>query len=137
MERGTDSVKLPRIFTTTAVRLAIRYTLVYALILGVALAAGLWFVTRQVDEALKSDLEQDFFTLRRGFEGADIEYLTSAMRARQRETKGAGTLYLLISPDEEKLAGNLLGWPDETGDRAGRRGAHGLDRRGGSSQRRL
>ena len=49
-------MKLPRLFRTTAVRLAVRYALAYIVVLGLALVAFFWTTSRYVDSRLETAL---------------------------------------------------------------------------------
>ncbi|MGH8632049.1 MAG: hypothetical protein ACREU7_14975, partial [Burkholderiales bacterium] len=106
-------MKLHRIFQTTAVRLAIRSVLLYALVLGAAFAALWWSTSRYVDAQLEASLEAEALALHAEFAGGGVQRLRDAVAQRQEQGLKAGRLYLLVSPDGSKLAGNLLAWPEE------------------------
>lgn len=97
---------------TTAVRLAVKYTVFYALALGLALAAFVWITSRSVDTQLKSDLTQDLSSLVHIFETRGVEQLAQAVVERQDAASGEGRFSILVGRHGEKLAGNLLGWPE-------------------------
>lgn len=99
---------------TTAVRLALRYVLVYALVLGAALGVLWWATDRHVDSQIKTDLEQDFFALNTTFVNTGPQGLHAALVHRQQNALGRGHYFLHVSREGEKLGGNLLAWPRET-----------------------
>ncbi|MGH8528718.1 MAG: HAMP domain-containing sensor histidine kinase [Nevskiales bacterium] len=93
--------------------MALRYSLIYGLILGVVSAGVLWSIIRQVDPALKADLERDLTALVHEHETGGVAHLTEALLAREKLASKEGRLYLLSAPGGEKLAGNLFDGPDE------------------------
>ncbi|MGH8561653.1 MAG: HAMP domain-containing protein, partial [Nevskiales bacterium] len=101
---------LARLLQTTAVRLALRYALIYAVVLGLALAGLLWSVNRQIDTQLKADLKQELASLTQEYASGGLDRLVATVRARE---KVRNHLYLLMSADQERLAGNLQGGPDQ------------------------
>lgn len=107
-------MKLPDLLKTTAVRLAVRYTLLYTLVLGIALAVLFWSSGRYVDAQLKADIEQEFSALSQIFETAGVEMLVQAVGSRQQDALDEGRFYLLVTKDTQKIAGNLTRWPVET-----------------------
>jgi len=106
-------VNLPRLLRTTAVRLALRYVLVYAAVLGLALAAVLWSTSRYVDAQLEADLERELASLDRAFQDGGAGRLAETLARRQERSLAEGRVYLLVGADGEKLAGNLYAWPSE------------------------
>jgi len=100
---------------TTAVRLALRYALAYAAVLGFALAAWSWVTSRYQDSQVETSLEQEVIALAGAFEQGGAERLLENL---VRHEAGAvaeeeDRLYLLVSAAGEKRGGNLLGWPTE------------------------
>lgn len=107
-------MKLPDIFNTTALRLVIRYLLVYAVVLGIALGAFAWitgrYVNANIEAGLKADLSSVIAEYRKtGVAGAsaEIQRLTSSEQSQ-------GRFFLLLSNAGEKIAGNLHAWPEES-----------------------
>ncbi|MGH8679021.1 MAG: sensor histidine kinase [Burkholderiales bacterium] len=94
-------------------RLALRYVLIYALVMGLALAALLWSNSRYVSSELKTDLKQEFASLEEAFEAGGSERLAQTVIQRNRVASEGGRLYLLVSPNGKKLGGDLLAWPTE------------------------
>jgi signal transduction histidine kinase len=107
-------VNLPRLFRTTAVRLALRYALVYAGLMGVLLAALYWTSSRYVDSQLETGLEQELFSLTSKFESGGLQKLAQAVSQREEHGLEEGRYYLLVGPDGARIAGNLSAWPPDS-----------------------
>ena len=101
------TLKSHNLLQTTAVRLALRYVALYALVLGLALGvlmlASFWLA----DEQRSEQLQQDYAALLRESDSV------AAVNRRLEGALAAGRFYLLVTPDGEKRAGNLLRWPPE------------------------
>jgi signal transduction histidine kinase len=93
------------------VRLALRYALIYALLLSLALAAFFWSSSRYVDAQLQTGLEHELRALTELFETGGTERLAETIRQRMQDGLHEGRFYLLVSPAGEVLAGNLFKWP--------------------------
>jgi len=106
-------VKLPSLLQTSAVRLALKYTLLYTLVLGIALAALFWSSRRYVDAQLKADIQQDLYTLTQVFESSGAERLAEAVSRRLEGALNENRYYLLVTSDTRPVAGNMREWPDE------------------------
>ncbi len=104
---------LPGLFRTTAVRLALRYTLLYALALGIALLALAWSVSHRIDTRVQEELEQEMSSLEQTFASGGAAALREAMSQRERDAGDDGRFRLLAARSGERLAGNLLGWPED------------------------
>ncbi len=104
-------MRLPRLLQTTAVRLALRYVLIYTLVLSVALVALFWSAQRHLDPAVKFDLERELAELQQRFDYGGSTQLIEAIATRNASAERR--LYLLVSADGEIRAGNLHDWPDE------------------------
>ena len=103
-------MKLHRLLQTTAVRLALRYVALYALVLGLGLGALMLTSIWLTDEQRGEHLEQDYAALLREIENGSA---AAAVTQRLEGALAAGRFYLLVTPGGEKLAGNLLRWPPE------------------------
>ena len=110
---------------TTAVRLAVRSVLVYALLLGLSLGAVLWMESRQLDSQPEQRLEQELRALIREFQHNGETSLITILAQRERAASGEQDMTLLVAPDGAKRAGNLLGWPNLAGVRDDGRAHHG------------
>ena len=102
-----------RLVRTTAVRIALRYVLIYALLVGAALAVFYWATGRYVDAQLYAGMEEDFHSLRDRYDRGGAEALASLMRSRSEAAAAEGRFYLLVDKDGRTVSGNLLGLPPE------------------------
>lgn len=100
-------MRLPPLLRTSAVRLVLRYVLVYAVVLGIGLAVLWWFMLQVVDSEAEQELAQEFRDLL-----ARPEALVDAIALRVADADSR-RWYLLVSADDEKLAGNMRVWPPE------------------------
>lgn len=101
-------MKLPRLLETSAARLALRYVLAYAAILGLAWAA-LWASTRWLaDTDAERALEEEFRSLT-----AAPDALREALALRLPQALEQQRFYLLTGLDQHRLAGNMRVWPPE------------------------
>jgi signal transduction histidine kinase len=107
-------VNLPRLFRTTAVRLALRYALVYAGLMSVLLAALYWTSSRYVDSQLETGLEQELFSLTSKFKSGGPQKLAQAVSQREEHGLEEGRYYLLVGHDGARIAGNLSAWPPDS-----------------------
>lgn len=105
--------RLPRLLQTTAVRLALRYGLIYAGVLGATLAALLWVETRHQDPQAVAHLEQKLRALTQAFERGGDTALIEELSRQQTDAAREDRIHLLVSDTGQKLAGTLLAWPDE------------------------
>jgi len=109
-------VKLPepqRLFRTTAVRIALKYALIYAVLAGAALAIFHWATGRYVDAQLYAGLREEFLLLHDRYEASGLRSLSALMDARSMSAQSEGRFYLLVDKGGQRLSGNLLGWPPE------------------------
>ena len=104
------TMKFHNLLQTTAVRLALRYVALYALVLGLGLGALMLTSVWLTDEQRGEHLEQDYTALLREIDNGNA---AAAVSRRLEGALAAGRFYLLVAPNGEKLAGNLLRWPPE------------------------
>ncbi len=99
----------PKIFKTSTFRLVAVYLVFFALSIGAILAYVYWntagLIERQTDETIRAEVQglSDQYRIL-GLAGvADV--------INRRVEEGAGTLYLMVSPRGERIAGNLASLP--------------------------
>jgi signal transduction histidine kinase len=107
-------VNLPRLFRTTALRLALRYAIAYAFVMGLLLVALFWTSSRYVDSQLEAGLEQEMYSLAAKFENEGPQQLAKAVSQREENGLEEGRYYLLVGRDGARIAGNLLAWPPDS-----------------------
>jgi signal transduction histidine kinase len=100
-----------RLLRTSAVRLALRYSLLYAALVAMALGALYWSTSRFVDAQLAAGLSSTLEALAH----ARAELGTAAFRAllaAELKAGASGHLHALLADAEGRpLAGDLKGWP--------------------------
>jgi len=104
-------VKLRRLFHTTAIQLALRYAVVYALIIGIALGFLYWNNSQYIDNQILTSLEQEMNDLKQLEQEQGMAALQKVIQAFVQESKGNGQFFLLLSGNDDHLAGTLKGWP--------------------------
>lgn len=107
-------MNLPRLFRTSAVRLALRYALVYVCLMSLFLTALYWASSRYVDSHRVSGLEQELFSLTKKFDSEGLKAVAEEVSERKVHKLKKGRYYLLVGPDGAKVAGNLLAWPSDS-----------------------
>ncbi len=105
-------MKIPRLFRTTALRLALRYAILYAALTGLALGALYWKTSQFIDTQIAAGLDDELQALMARFQSQGQAGLIRALEARIQADTGEG-FYLLLGPDGRRLAGNFLEWPPE------------------------
>lgn len=109
---------------TTAVRLAVRNVLIYALLLGLALGAVFWLQNRQLNSQPEQRLERELRALIQGFQSNGEASLITALAPREQAARGGRSMRLLVDPDGARRAGDLLGWPNNANVRDDGRAYH-------------
>ncbi|MCB1758616.1 MAG: HAMP domain-containing protein [Gammaproteobacteria bacterium] len=108
-------MRLPELYKTTAFRLALRYLLVYALLLGTALALFALVTNLLVSAKIRDDLKQSLSTIEREFDREGIAGAQLAVKRLLEAEEGGDRFVLLIDAEERIVGGNLLRWPAESG----------------------
>lgn len=104
---------LPRLLHTTAVRLALRYALVYAGVLGLLLLAFLWSTQRVTDPELASELQRELANLKQAEAEGGGPAVAAAVAQLQADHDPDEPWPLLVAASGDKLAGTLLRWPSD------------------------
>jgi signal transduction histidine kinase len=103
----------PALLRTTAIRLALRYAAIYAVIMGSALAL-LRLTTDRLVGNVHSELEEELATLIASYDVGAAPAVARALAEDADVNAAAGEFSLLLAADGRKLAGNLLRWPQES-----------------------
>lgn len=106
--------RVSRIFATTTFRLALLYTLVFggsvgALFVFVFLSTSV-FAERQVEAAIEAEVQ----ALQETFEREGVPGLAQAIQRRIDPNFRSDGVYILTDPQRRRIAGNLVGWPQDT-----------------------
>lgn len=105
-------MNLRRLLHTTAIRLALRYALFYALMITLGLGILYWATSRYVDAQMAAGLEQELTRLVQIGRQSGRDRLVAIIGAEQQAAHGDNRrYYLLQSPAGKRQAGRLLDWP--------------------------
>lgn len=100
-----------RLLRTSAIRLALRFTVLYALVAGIGLGVLYWATSRYVDAQIAAGLEQELAALATIDQVQGRGRLLDALRGRPGLDPENRRFTLLVSPEGTKLAGDLIAWP--------------------------
>ncbi len=100
-----------RLLRTSAVRLALRYALCYAVLVAVALGLLYWSISRFVDAQLAAGLQDTADALERAYKELDAAAFRDLLRAELRAGETAKLHVLITDANGRALNGNLKGWP--------------------------
>jgi signal transduction histidine kinase len=104
-------MNLPRLLRTSAVRLAMRYALLYAVLIALGLGVLYWTSARFVDAQLGAGLRKTLNELALGHRDLDRKTFLALVRSRLRADAPDGLHLLLTDSNGRPLAGDLEGWP--------------------------
>ena len=130
MRPGTHSAEPARVAAGIPSRLAFllrsagfRFALIYAALISVsaaALAVFLWWQTAgALDRQTESTISLDVANLNTKWLIGGVRMLVDTIDDRVRQNADNDSVYLLVDPELNRLAGNLLRWPIEIDRRPG------------------
>ncbi len=99
-----------RLIRTTAVRLAIKLVLLYGLLVSLVLGALYWISSSHIDEQISHELESELLVLQQMYGASASQQMIDHINQAQLLPEH---IYLLLSADGKKLAGNLYDWPED------------------------
>ncbi len=104
-------MSLSRLLNTAAIRLALRYAIYYALLIGLGLSVLYWAHSRFVDTQITASLEYELSVLKQIDLIQGRKRLLQIINNRLDVATENRHYLLLVSPSGEKLAGDLKAWP--------------------------
>ncbi len=104
-------MNLVKLLHTGAVRLSLRYALLYALLISVALGLLYWTTSNYVNDQIASSLDYEIKNFKKLEHARGHEALRKAIETRSHDAGENRAYFLLLSPAGERLAGNLRIWP--------------------------
>ncbi len=108
-----------RLLKSSAFRLALAYTALFALF-GLGLIGFIYWTTiRVIDAQADATIDAEILGLVEQYRTSGLPGLVRTVRDRTAGMEGEGSLYLLEGPDGATLAGNLRGWPHALPDTRG------------------
>lgn len=100
-----------RLLRTSAVRLALRYALIYSLLVAIALGVLYWSTTRFVDTQLAAGLHQTLEALVQAHGELDENQFRALVKNELRSAAPGSLHVLLVDTQGRPVAGDLRGWP--------------------------
>jgi signal transduction histidine kinase len=110
---------LKRLMKTTAFRLSLAYLITFLAFAGVTLVYVAWNARQLLDDQIRSTIAAEVNGLAEQYRTGNIRRLIFVIERRSREP--GAFLYLLTTPQGERLAGNVTAIPPEFLERAGDR----------------
>lgn len=110
---------LPNLVRTSAFRLIVLYTVVFALSASLLLAFIYWRTVGLIDRQARDTIEAEIRGLAEQYHQRGLLGLAEVIELRSKQRGNDDHVYLLTSPTRMPLAGNLESWPetlDETHD---------------------
>jgi signal transduction histidine kinase len=108
-----------RFFRTTVVRLSLVYIVAFALGATALLIAVYGLTTRLIDSETDNILQAELQGLAEQYSHLGLNGLAQVIRDRSEGPTRTGSVYLLLSPQDVPIVGNLNSWPTK-GQEAGR-----------------
>jgi len=100
-----------RLLHTTAMRLALRYALFYAVLIALGLGVLYWATSRFVDAQIATGLAQELHDLNQVDQAQGRSHLEAQLQAQSSMDGNNHRYYLLDDIQSGKRLGNLLAWP--------------------------
>jgi signal transduction histidine kinase len=101
-----------RLLRTTAIRISLRYAILYVLVAGTGLAVLYWATSRYVDAQIQAGLEHHIDSLKSLYETEGSVGLVRAMNGRGLAAESENHRFVLyMDKSGARLAGDLKGWP--------------------------
>jgi signal transduction histidine kinase len=105
-------VKLSDLFRTTVVRFALRYTILYLLVVALTLLLFHLTASHYITSDVKTSLHEKLQTLQQVFRSGGRQALLDDLE-KQAADNEARLLTLYVDSSGERLAGTLRDWPEE------------------------
>ena len=102
-----------RLFHTTAMKLALRYALFYAVLTALGLGILYWATSRFIDVQISAGLEHEIEQLKILDQKQGRSHLVARLNTTNNNSAKNRRFYLLKESKSGQLQGNLLGWPSQ------------------------
>ncbi len=103
--------RLKRLIDTTAVKLSLKYSLLYILILGIAFLVLYAFITRFVEDQIKINLIKESKKLSSIYNKSGLKTLKRYILSHEQFKGEDHIYYLLVDKHGKFIAGDLRKWP--------------------------
>lgn len=101
-----------RLLRTSAIRISLRYAILYVFVAGTGLAVLYWATGRYVDAQIQAGLEHHIGSLKSLYEAEGTVGLVRALDARSLAAESENHRFVLyMDKSGARLAGDLKGWP--------------------------
>lgn len=107
---------LPNLVRTSAFRLIVLYTVVFAVSASLLLAFIYWRTVALIDRQARDTIESEIRGLAEQYQQRGLVGLADVIELRAKQRGNDDHVYLLTAPTLAPLAGNLEAWPDTLGD---------------------
>ena len=104
-------MNLNRLLHTTAIRVALRYAVFYALLTGLGLGVLYWATSRYVDAQIAAGVENELAVLVETDKQDGRDRLIEVLNNKPSTNTENRRHFLLVASDGSKQAGNLNAWP--------------------------
>ena len=104
--------RLKKLLKTTAVKLSLRYSLVYIAIFGTAFLILYWSITAFVEDQIKVELKRDIRRIDKLFNEGGITAVKKYIMAHEKFKGEDHKYYLLVDKYGKRIAGDLKKWPE-------------------------
>ena len=102
---------LRRLFRTTAIRLALYYAVLYALLIAIALGGLYWATSRFIEEQLAADLTDELSEFIHIDQTLGRNKLREALSIESSMGSEDQRYFLLLAADNSYIIGNMRKWP--------------------------
>ncbi|WP_233144630.1 sensor histidine kinase [Methyloprofundus sedimenti] len=102
-----------RLLNSSAMRIALRYAGIYAIFMTLGLSVLYWTSSRYVDEQISAGLQQSMSELIRIDTEKGRDKLIATLNTQQADNIKQQRHFLLLNPEQKKIAGDLQVWPQE------------------------
>lgn len=104
-------MRKPSPFHTSAFRVALIYTAIFALSGLILLGFIYWTTVPVIDQQADATIDSEILALVEQYQAGGLKALTESIKLRIEMLRQEGNIYLLTRPDFVPLIGNLHGWP--------------------------
>lgn len=104
---------LPSLLRSTTFRLALSYLAIFTVSAVALLGLVSWSTSMFIEWQVQETVEAEAVGLSEQYRERGVRGLAEVVGERARSDTERRTVYLLVSPEGERIAGNLFGWPAE------------------------
>jgi len=106
-------MNLGRLLNTSAMRIALRYAAIYAILMILGLSTLYWASSQYIDEQITTGLKQKMLDLIHIDQAQGRKSLIQTLNAQSAINKQSRSIFLLLNSSHKKIAGDLEAWPSK------------------------